>query len=98
MCDESFKHKKFFRSIREGSWENDVLLQVADLFAFEAYKDAAGREKQDKPRPSMRALLDLDSVGIRTQRMPREAIAEMKRRVDARKSTGAPAQQVNSWE
>jgi hypothetical protein len=85
MDEENFKYKRFFESIREGSWESDVLLQVADLFSYEAYKDALRREKQvDSPRKSMEALLELDSVGIRTQKLPREAIAELKRRHDER--------------
>jgi hypothetical protein len=32
----------------------------------------------------MEALLELDSVGIRTQKLPREAIAEMKKQHDER--------------
>jgi hypothetical protein len=85
MEDENFKYKSFFESIREGSWDSDVLLQVADLFSYEAYKDAVRRGKQvDAARKSMEALLEFDSVGIRTQNLPREAIAEMKKQHDER--------------
>jgi hypothetical protein len=85
MEDEAFKYKRFFESTREGSWESDVLLQVADLFSYEAYRDAQRRERRiDEPRPSMEALLQLDSVGIRTQKLSREAIAELKRLHDER--------------
>jgi hypothetical protein len=87
MAEEDFAYKDQFDSIREGSWESDVLLQVADLFSYEAYRDAVRRAKQmEDPRPSMIALLDLDSVGIKTQHLPREAIAEIKHMHDERNS------------
>jgi hypothetical protein len=87
IIEEGFKYKSKFISIREGSWESDVLLQVADLFSYEAYKDALRRYRnREEPRPSMSALLELDSVGINTRRLPREAIEEIKRLHDERVS------------
>jgi hypothetical protein len=96
MTEEQFKYRERFESVREGSWESDVLLQVADLFSYEAYKDAQRREQhKEKPRKSMQALLELDSVGIRTRQLPREAIAEVKRLHDERPSEKSnPKQQV----
>jgi hypothetical protein len=47
-----------------------VLLQVADLFSYEAYKDALRRERSvEQPRLSMAALLELDSVGVKTRKL-----------------------------
>ena len=80
MNEDQFKYKERFESIREGSWESDMLLQVADLFSYEAYKDAQRRgQNKEEPRKSMQALLELDSVGIKTRQLPRAAIAEIKR-------------------
>jgi hypothetical protein len=87
ISDENLRYKGRFESIREGSWESDVLLQVADLFSYEAYKDAQQREmKRDELRKSMEVLVELDSVGINTRRLPREAITEIKRLHDERTS------------
>jgi hypothetical protein len=93
MNEEDFKYKSKFDSIKEGSWESDVLLQVADLFSYEAYKDAQRRDmNREEPRLSMAALLELDSVGIKTRKLPREAIAEIKRMHDERVSSKSAAE------
>ncbi len=83
LRDETFKYANTFRSIREGSWDRDRMLQIADLFAYEAFKDAK-RRKQGKtdPRLSMQALLSMDSVGIKTQEVSREWLLELKRTKD----------------
>ena len=71
-----------------------MLLHIADLFSYEAYRDAQRREmKRDEPRKSMGALLELDSVGINTRKGPREAIAEIKRLHDERASSKADSEQ-----
>jgi hypothetical protein len=90
-ADENFDFRGRFDSIRAGSWESDVLLQVADLFSYEAYKDAVRRGKEvEDPRLSMSALLELDSVGIRTRHLTMEALMEIKRMQEENTATKAP--------
>jgi Protein of unknown function (DUF3800) len=90
-ADRNFHFRGRFDSIRVGNWESDVLLQVADLFSYEAYKDAVRRGKEvEDPRLSMTALLELDSVGIRTRHLTREALMEIKRMQEENTATKAP--------
>jgi hypothetical protein len=72
-----------FVSITPARWENCVLLQPADMIAYENFKEGmrkhypSGRNR----RKSLNALLDLNAISGRTSGFTSEAIQELKKTI-----------------
>jgi hypothetical protein len=70
--DELFKHRESFTTIAPMGWEECILLQPADLIAYENFKLVERRHAGGTKRKIMELLLDLDSIGGRgTAERPR---------------------------
>jgi hypothetical protein len=81
MADSGFQYKQAFLSIERSDWQRSVLLQLADLLAYESYKESdrhmPGRTRGR--RKSLEELLSFDSFGARSLSISAEAIKEIKR-------------------
>jgi hypothetical protein len=75
--DETFRHRDCFTTITSSGWENCVLLQAADLIAYENFKIIERSRAGEKRRKIMELLLDLDSIGGRGVELRREWIKEI---------------------
>lgn len=75
--DEAFVHRDRFTAIAPMGWENCVLLQPADLIAYENFKIIERKRAGSKRRKIMELLLDLNSVGGRGVEIPRQGIKEL---------------------
>lgn len=58
---------RFFTSITSMTWEECVLLQPADLVAFEVFREARRNSNGQRSRKSFDALIDMESFGIHTR-------------------------------
>lgn len=80
--DQSFQYRDRFLSIASKSWNNCVMLQAADMIAYENFKEGMQRyypnPKVKGRRKSLSALLDLDSISGRAQSFGIESIRELK--------------------
>jgi hypothetical protein len=75
--DESFKHRNRFTTIAPMGWEDCILLQPADLIAYENFKIIERTHAGQKKRRIMELLLDLSSVGGRGVELTRQGIKEI---------------------
>lgn len=81
--DPTFTHRDSFTTIAPLGWEDSIALQPADLVAFECYKQAEGRLAARKSRKSFTALLNLGAFGIRSKTLNKEALKQLKEKVEA---------------
>jgi len=65
LADENFKFRKQFTTIAPMSWKDCVLLQPADLIAYENFKISERVHSGHGMRKIMEYILDLRSVGGR---------------------------------
>jgi hypothetical protein len=81
MADPSFKYKAAFRSIVRNDWSRSMSLQIADLVAYESYKEASRQTSTVARgrRKSLEALLTYDSFGALSKGLPAAAIQELRR-------------------
>jgi len=75
--DEAFKHRNRFTTITPMGWEDCILLQPADLIAYENFKIIEREHAGQQRRKIMELLLDLDSVGGRGVDLTRQGIKEI---------------------
>jgi hypothetical protein len=71
--------KEYFTSITSMCGEDCIALQPADLVAFEAFKQAEGREEARKIRKSFQALIDLDEFGIHSTTFTKAGMIQLRR-------------------
>jgi hypothetical protein len=88
LDDEKFLYRERFVSITAQRWAVCVPLQPADLVAYENFKEGMRLVKDSKEsrrgrmRLSLEALINLPSIGGRAVGYKREAIHELKQRLD----------------
>jgi hypothetical protein len=78
--DETFSGRGMFSTIAPLSWQDCVLLQLADLLAFENFKQAQARLDKRDSRKSFKALFDFQNFGIHSKTVNRrslEALGEL---------------------
>ena len=76
--DQSFPYRECFTTFAPSDWKNCILLQPADLVAYENFKDAMRKISPRNRRPSMKRLIDLDAFSGRAQSMSKNAILKLK--------------------
>jgi hypothetical protein len=64
MNDPGFPYASYFTSIKPLAWTDCIVLQPADLIAFEIFRDAENKAKVRKSRKSYTALFEMDGFGI----------------------------------
>lgn len=67
VTDPDFAYASSFTSIRSLMWKDCILLQPADLVAFEIFREAEHKTKGRKSRKSFDALINMESFGIHTR-------------------------------
>lgn len=77
--DPNFQYAHYFTTMAPLSWRDCIALQIADLVAFEVFKDAERRQKDREQRRPFAALLDMSTFGIHTRSMTKEALLEIRR-------------------
>jgi hypothetical protein len=85
--DESFQYRDRFTTIVSMGWEDCVPLQLADLLAYENFKEAQRSSVQRPRRKSLASLLDLNNFGGRAKGLDRHWIREYKKVFDAMDET-----------
>lgn len=95
LDDETFAGREHFVSITPMGWENCIPLQVADLLAYENFKDSTGKMAGRPRRKSFQSLLEPNTlIGGHGLMMGRPAIEKMKEATElarrAREAKGAP--------
>ena len=89
LNDETFEFRHRFTSLTPEYWRYCVPLQPADLVAYENFKEGmrfhvpdSKEAKRGKPRQSLTALIDLQSISGRARGFTREAIRGLKSTID----------------
>jgi hypothetical protein len=83
--DPSLKRANNFVSIKAEPWQSSVMLQAADLIAYENFKESMRNSQGTgkSRRKSLNALLDLDSLSGRASGLQLDAIKELKVYIDS---------------
>ena len=80
--DSTFKYRNRFTSLTPESWQDCLLLQPADLIAYENFKESMRAHTNRDRRGSLAAIVDLDAVSGRSRGFTQQGIREMKSIVD----------------
>ncbi len=80
--DETLLNRERLVSITSLGWEDCVMLQPADLVAYENFKAAERETAAHKRRKTLELLLDLKSFNGRGVLLKREAFADIRRKLD----------------
>jgi hypothetical protein len=89
LDDPTFRYGGAFTTIAPMKWQDCIPLQPADLVAYETFKNAKSwRSGQKKLRPSLEALLEMNSFGGRSKNVTREALESMQRWKKAKHFSG----------
>ncbi len=81
MAKPDFAYRRNFTTIESVTWQTHVELQLADLVAFECFKQAQAREEARKSRKSFEALLDMEAFGIHSKTFQKEALVLTRRKM-----------------
>jgi hypothetical protein len=80
-------YESWFTTIAPLKWQDCVLLQPADLVAFEVFKEADQKIKGRESRKSFKALLEMDNFGIHTRSfVDKGTMLELRSSAEKRKS------------
>lgn len=84
LVEPPFKYKDRFTSITPEYWQHCVLLQPADMIAYENFKDGMRKHYPEgrKRRKSLDAIIDLDAVSGRASGIGVTGIRELKDIID----------------
>ena len=77
LNDETFSGKNLFTTIAPLAKEDCVLLQPADLLAFENFKQAEAKLAERESRKSFKALFDFANFGIHSKTVNRESLEKL---------------------
>ena len=77
LNDPTFRYANNFSTLVPMRWQDCLLLQPADLVAYENFKEAEGREVDRKRRKTLELLLSLESFGAKAKRINRDNLAEI---------------------
>lgn len=87
LATPGFRHAELFTSITSLRWQDCMLLQPADLVAFEALRQAQHFHDQKESRKSFDALVSFDTFGIHLQSFRDEGAAlSLRQKVDSCRS------------
>jgi hypothetical protein len=90
QVDEAFRkndpalYDKRVMSLQRSTWEESVLLQVADFMAYENSKVIVSDENGREWRRSIKGVVHGDNFGGRLAGIPRETIVEFRQYLDSR--------------
>jgi hypothetical protein len=76
--DSTFKYRNRFASLTSETWEDCLLLQPADLIAYENFKESMRAHTNRDRRGSLAAIVELDAVSGRSRGFTQKGIREMK--------------------
>ena len=76
--DSTFKYRNRFVSLTSESWQDCLMLQPADLIAYENFKESMRSHTNRNRRGSLAAIIDLDAVSGRSKGFTQQGIREMK--------------------
>lgn len=80
LDDPTFRYGDVFTTIAPMKWQDCIPLQPADLVAYETFRNAKSwRSGQQNLRPSLEALLEMNSFGGRSKNVTREVLENMLR-------------------
>jgi hypothetical protein len=85
MINESaFKYPNRFTSLTSEYWQHCLLLQPADMIAYENFKEGIRQHYPEgrNRRKSLKAILDLDAISGRASGLDRDGIRDMKTIID----------------
>lgn len=85
--DDTFQYRDRFTTIASMGWEDCIPLQLADLLAYENFREAKGRSAKRKRRKSLESLLDVENFAGRAKSLDREWMREYKKQFDAMDET-----------
>ncbi len=77
MKDPTFSYKKHFSTISSMGWEDCIPLQLADLMAYENFKDAERHSTKRKRRYTLNEFLRMGSFSGRSRRFDREGLTKL---------------------
>jgi len=80
--DQTFSGRDMFTTIAPMGWEKCLPLQVADMIAYETFKDAERRSSGRQRRKSLEALLSAGQFGGRSKIMSAENIQQWRALID----------------
>jgi hypothetical protein len=87
LDDPTFKRANQYASITPADWQNCVMLQPADLIAYENFKEGMQHyypnPKIKGRRKSLEAILDIDDIGARASGLGVDVIRQLKIQIDA---------------
>jgi len=84
---KNFPYGDYFTSITSMGWENCLLLQPADLVAFEIFREAEQKTKGRNSRKSFKALIDMETFGIHTKSFTdKETMFKLRKMAEQRKA------------
>ncbi len=75
--DQTFKYRDHFTTLAPKGWQDCLLLQPADLIAYENFKLIERKHAGARSRKIMELLLDLESIGGRGVELTHEGIKEI---------------------
>jgi hypothetical protein len=84
LADEDPITLPLFTTIAPMGWEDCLPLQIADLVAYENFKDADRRLKGLQRRGSLTALLGYSSFGGRARTFQQEGLATLRKLIDSK--------------
>jgi hypothetical protein len=82
MADPTFDGQHLFSSVTSIGWEDCIPLQAADLVAYEAFKDSAGRLAGKDRRKALASLLDAENFGGRSKMFNRNALEKLRKALE----------------
>ena len=88
--DATFAGKEMFSTIAPLSWTNCILLQPADLVAFENFKQAEARLAERESRKSFKALLDMHNFGIHSKTVNKIALSKLREVIEKAQAKESP--------
>jgi hypothetical protein len=89
MDDPTFRGKQLFSTVSPVGWEDCIPLQLADLLAYENFKDAGRRDSGRKRRKSLELLL-AGNLGGRSRTFKPEALVKMRQLMSERFGDALP--------
>jgi hypothetical protein len=84
MADPTFTGKKMFSSVTSTGWETCIPLQLADLMAYELFKDVSGKIAGRKRRKTLESMLSNDLFGGRAQIFDRKSLTSLRNKMEGK--------------
>jgi hypothetical protein len=89
LNDQTFRGREYFSTLTAMSWEECVPLQVADLLAYENFKDSERAGSGRDRRKTLQIML-ANGLGGRSRRFDANSLREFRAVVDSKRKQGDP--------